>query len=72
MEKREDTPKRKVRRHYEKVHAVERKENNKVWATSISRAYAEEIDEFWAKNGLTKVSLIVEGFESLKEKYKTK
>lgn len=68
MERREDTPKRIMRRRYEERHSVERKENTKVWGTSIGRKNAEEIDAFLKENDLTKVDLIFAGYEALKEK----
>ena len=52
MEKREDTPQRIIRRRYEEKHSAERKENNKVWGTSIPRDLAEEIDKFLRQNNM--------------------
>ncbi len=69
MRRKEDTPSRVVRRKYEENHKDERKERNKVWGTSIERKFADEIDEFLAKHGLTKVSLIVAGYEALLGQY---
>lgn len=68
MEKREDTPQRIIRRRYEEKHSAERKENTKVWGTSIPRDLAEEIDEFLRQNNISKVVLICAGYEALKEK----
>ncbi len=69
MQKKENTPMRVTRRKYEERHKDERKEKNKVWGTSVSRAYAEEIDEFLIRHGLTKVALITAGYEALQSKY---
>lgn len=69
MKKKVDTPQRIVRRKYEKEHATERKEKNKVWGTSIERGFAEEIDEFLKENCLSKVELIKAGFKALRKKY---
>ena len=68
MEKREDTPQRIIRRRYEEKHSAERKENNKVWGTSIPRDLAEEIDKFLRQNNISKVVLIYAGYEALKRK----
>ena len=69
MERKEDTPARVVRRRYEEQHKSERKERNKVWGTSIERKLAEEIDEFLKQHGLTKVELIVAGYDVLVNHY---
>ena len=47
----------------------ERKEKNKVWGTSIDRQYANEIDAFLLKHNLTKVELIVAGYQALLDHY---
>lgn len=70
MKRKEDTPARVVRRRYEEQHNSERREKNKVWGTSIERKFAEEIDKFLKEHGLTKVELIVAGYQSLIEQYK--
>ena len=72
MEKREDTPQRIIRRRYEEKHSAERKENTKVWGTSIPRDLAEEIDEFLRQNNISKVDLICAGYESLKKSLASK
>ena len=69
MERKEDTPALIVRRRYEEQHKSERKERNKVWGTSIERKLAEEIDEFLKQHGLTKVELIVAGYDVLVNHY---
>ena len=65
MERKQDTPTRISRRAYEEKHKEERKLLNKVWGTSIPRKDAEKIDEFLTKNGLSKVDLIMAGFNYL-------
>ncbi len=65
MQKREDTKRRLVRRKYEDEHKDERQAAHKVWATSINRELAEEIDEFLRKHKLTKVELIYTGYQAL-------
>lgn len=72
MERKEDTPIRIRQRRYETVHKEERKEQNKVWGTSIPRKTAEEIDDFLAKYGLTKVALIEVGYKILKKEFEGK
>lgn len=69
MLRKEDTPKRIVRRKYEEKHKDERDAAHKVWGTSIGRESAEEIDEFLKKNKLTKVDLIFAGYEALRNQY---
>lgn len=70
MERKEDTKKRIIRRNYEEKHKEERKAKTKVWATSIPRKYAEEIDSFLNAKKISKVALIVAGYEALKSQYK--
>ena len=50
---------------YEEKHKEERKAKSLVWGTSIPRKDAEKIDEFLTKNGLSKVDLIMAGFNYL-------
>ncbi len=69
MERKESTPMREIRRKYEDVHKEERKAKNKVWGTSIERSYADEMDEFLARHNITKVAVIVAGYEALKQQY---
>lgn len=69
MQKREDTPRRIVRRKYENGHKEERQAAHKVWATSIDRKDAEEIDEFLLKHKITKVELIYAGYQALQNQY---
>ena len=72
MNKKEDTASRIARRNYEVRHSKERKEQNKVWGTSIPRKEAEEIDDFLLKHNLSKVALIMAGYVALTETYRKK
>lgn len=67
MNRKEDTPMRVTRRRYEETHAKERKENNKVWATSVPRKFAEELDNFLAKNKLSKAAFLYISFDLIKK-----
>ena len=69
MERKADTPARKSRRKYEEHNRDERKQKNKVWGTSIDRQYANEIDALLLKHNLTKVELIVAGYQALLDHY---
>ena len=40
-----------------------------MWGTSIDRKFANEIDEFLARHNLTKVELIVAGYQALLDHY---
>lgn len=67
--RKEDTPLRKRRRKYEELHREERKEKSKVWATSIDRALANEIDEYLEQHNIKKVELIYTGYKALQTQY---
>ena len=69
MKRKEDTPERIWRRRYEERNKEERQKKNKVWATSIERDFADEIDAFLKKHGLKKVELIYEGYNALVKHY---
>ena len=62
MEKKETTPRRVARRSYED----KRKQASGNFGTMIPRDLYEEINEFLAKNHITKVQLIFAGYEALK------
>ncbi len=66
MIRKEDTPERIRRRVYEETHQVERRQANKVWATSVPRAFAEELDEYLLLNGISKVEFLRNAFNELK------
>lgn len=67
--KREDTQSRIVKRNYEARHKDERKEKNVPFGTSLNREYAEEVNAFLKENKITKVELIIAGYQALQEKY---
>lgn len=50
---------------YEEKHKEERKAKSMVWGTSVPRKFAEEINEFLAEYGFTKVQLIEAGYKAL-------
>ena len=69
MEKKETTPRRVARRSYEERNKDKRKQASGNFGTMIPRDLYEEINEFLAKNHITKVQLILRGYESLKTEY---
>ena len=69
MEKKETTPRRVARRSYEERNKDKRKQASGNFGTMIPRDLYEEINEFLAKNHITKVQLIFRGYESLKAEY---
>ena len=66
MERKEDTPVRKTRRKYEEKNKEKRKQASGNFGTMIPRALYDEINAFLEENGITKVRLIKEGYETLK------
>ena len=71
MERKEDTPVRKTRRKYEEKNKEKRKQASGNFGTMIPRDLYEEINEFLAKNHITKVQLIFAGYEALKAEVET-
>ena len=71
MERKEDTPVRKTRRKYEEKNKEKRKQASGNFGTMIPRALYDEINAFLEENGITKVRLIKEGYEALKNMKKT-
>lgn len=67
--RKEDTPKRIVRRRYEERHKEERLQKTKVWGTSIDRELANEIDSFLEQYKIKKVELIYAGYKALQSQY---
>lgn len=63
------TPRSEIDKRYEEKHKEERKARHKVWGTSVDREYAEEINEYLKKNKLTKVDMIVAGYQALQNQY---
>ena len=73
MIKKPDTPKRLYQRKYEKIHKEDRKEKNKVFATSMPRELCEEIEAYLKLFKITKVDFIRDSyFLLLREKAKQK
>jgi hypothetical protein len=70
MKRKEDTARRITRRKYEEKHKERRKEINGSFGTMMPRALCDEINEFLRVNNITKVRLIVEGYEALKRELK--
>ncbi len=66
MERKEDSSRRITRRKYEEKHKERRKQTSGNFGTMIPRALYDEINEFLRVNNITKVMLIVEGYEALK------
>ena len=66
MERKEDSTRRITRRKYEEKHKERRKQTSGNFGTMIPRALYDEINEFLRVNKITKVRLIVEGYEALK------
>lgn len=66
MERKEDSSRRITRRKYEEKHKERRKQTSGNFGTMIPRALYDEINEFLRVNSITKVRLIVEGYEALK------
>ena len=66
MEKKETTPRRVARRSYEERNKDKRKQASGNFGTMIPRALYDEINAFLEENGFTKVRLIKEGYEALK------
>jgi hypothetical protein len=67
--KKEDTAQRIARRKYEERNKAQRKAQNKVWGTSVSRQIADDIDAFLKLHSLTKVDLIMTGYIALQERH---
>lgn len=70
MEKKETTPRRAARRSYEERNKDKRKQASGNFGTMIPRDLFDEINEFLAKHHITKVQLILKGYEVLKEQSK--
>ena len=68
--KKEDTMQRISRRKYEEKNKEKRKQASGNFGTMIPRTLYDEINAFLEENGITKVRLIKEGYEALKNKKK--
>ena len=70
-QKMEDTTRRITRRKYEEKNKEERKSKNGNFQAMMPRTTLEEINEFLKINNITKVQLVIEGYNALKEKQRT-
>ena len=67
MERKENTPQRIARRKYEEANKERRKQASGNFGTMIPRVLYEEINAFLKTSGISKVQLIVAGYEALKK-----
>lgn len=66
----EDTSRRLSRRKYENKNKEERKNASGNFQAMMKRETYEEINEFIKVHGITKVQLVIEGYEAMKAKLK--
>ena len=66
----EDTARRVSRRTYEERNKEERKQTSGNFQAMMPRPIYEEINTFLQENNITKVQLVMEGYEALKAKLK--
>ena len=64
----EDTARRISRRKYEEKRKEERKQTSGNFQAMMPRDKYEEINRFLQENNITKVDLVVAGYEAMKEK----
>lgn len=64
----EDTARRISRRKYEERKKEERKQTNGNFQAMMPREKYEEINAFLQENNITKVQLVIEGYEAMKAK----
>ena len=64
----EDTARRISRRKYEEKNKEERKQANGNFQAMMPRAIYEEINAFLKGHNITKVDLVIEGYNAMKEK----
>ena len=69
-QKMEDTTRRITRRKYEEKNKEERKSKNGNFQAMMPRTMLEEINEFLKINNITKVQLVIEGYNALKKQTK--
>ena len=67
MERKENTPQRTARRKYEEANKERRRQASGNFGTMIPRVLFEEINAFLKSSGISKVQLIVAGYEALKK-----
>lgn len=68
-EKKPDTPIRKARRKYEVLNKEYRNQATKQFNTRLSRETHDEICVFLKKHRITKVDLILAGYQALQNQY---
>lgn len=68
----EDTPRRLSKRKYEDRKKEERKQTSCNFQAMMPRATYEEINAFLTENRITKVDLVVAGYNAMKEKIEKK
>ena len=66
----DDTARRVSRRKYEERNKEERKKTSGNFQAMMPRELYEEINAFIKENNITKVQLVIEGYEAMKEKLK--
>lgn len=64
----DDTARRISRRNYEERNKEERKKTNGNFQAMMPRPIYEEINAFLQENNITKVQLVIEGYEAMKAK----
>ena len=64
----DDTARRVSRRNYEERNKEERKKTSGNFQAMMPRELYEEINAFIKENNITKVQLVVEGYEAMKKK----
>ena len=69
MAKKEETPLRRARRNYEVRNKTEREQATKQYNTRLPRELHDKICAFLKKNRITKVELIVAGYQALLDHY---
>lgn len=72
MDKKAETPLRKARRNYETRNKEVRDLTTKQFNTRLPRGECDEICAFLKKHGISKVDLIREGYERMKEYFSPK
>lgn len=68
----EDTARRISKRRYEERNKEERKQTSGNFQAMMPRSIYEEINAFLKENNITKVQLVVEGYEAMKSKLNKK
>lgn len=66
----DDTARRVSRRNYEERNKEERKKTSGNFQAMMPRPIYEEINAFLQENNITKVQLVVAGYEAIKEQLK--